>query len=407
MFIVGVILFATAVLISVAWHECGHMWVAQATGMKVRRYFVGFGPKIWSTHKKGTEYGVKALPLGGFCDIAGMYAIDDVAPEDEPRAMYRQKVWKRVAVLLAGPAMNFILAFAAIVAVACVSGLPDQKHLIIAHTACSPEKQLSPVKLSSCSGPSPAEKAGLRPGDMIVGVNGHENLGREQAREAIAQAPGTGVELTIIRNGTTLHVHSGLQKVERFVIDRATGTYAKDSEGHYRTTHVSTIGVYLDYKHKVTLSQVLPASVTFTAELGQKTWEGLISMPRKVGALFHALTGHERDPSTPTSLYGAAVIGGDLADQGQWYSFAMLIISINYFLGLFNLLPLLPLDGGHIMVAVYEKIRDMIRRLRGLGPGNPVDFTKLTPLTFIFLIIGGAYMILVLMTDIINPINIR
>ena len=107
MYVVGLVLLALGILVSVALHECGHMWVARATGMKVRRYFVGFGPTLWSTKRPNklgyTEYGVKAVPLGGFCDIAGMTAVDEIAPEDEPYAMYKQKTWKRVAVLFAGP----------------------------------------------------------------------------------------------------------------------------------------------------------------------------------------------------------------------------------------------------------------------------------------------------------------
>ncbi len=113
MFVIGIVLFALAILVSVALHECGHMWVARATGMKVRRYFVGFGPTLWSTlrpNKLGyTEYGVKAIPLGGFCDIAGMTSVEELTPEDAPYAMYKQKTWKRVAVLFAGPAMNFVI----------------------------------------------------------------------------------------------------------------------------------------------------------------------------------------------------------------------------------------------------------------------------------------------------------
>lgn len=113
---IGIALFALAILVSVALHECGHMWVAQATGMKVRRYFVGFGPTLWSTKRKSNrgandiiEYGVKAVPLGGFCDIAGMTSVEELTPEESDRAMYKQKVWKRVAVLFAGPAMNFLI----------------------------------------------------------------------------------------------------------------------------------------------------------------------------------------------------------------------------------------------------------------------------------------------------------
>ena len=129
MWIIGVAFFALCILVSVALHECGHMWAARATGMKVRRYFVGFGPTLWSTHRPNklgyTEYGVKAVPLGGFCDIAGMTAIDEIAPEDQPYAMYRQKTWKRVLVLFAGPAMNFVIGLVLIYGMALFWGLPN------------------------------------------------------------------------------------------------------------------------------------------------------------------------------------------------------------------------------------------------------------------------------------------
>ena len=128
MFALGVVLFALGLLASIAWHECGHMWAAQRTGMYVRRYFVGFGPTLWSTRRGETEYGIKAIPLGGFCDIAGMTTHDELAPKDEPRAMYRQKSWKRVVVLLAGPVQNLILGFVLIVIMALGVAQPRRKR---------------------------------------------------------------------------------------------------------------------------------------------------------------------------------------------------------------------------------------------------------------------------------------
>ena len=131
MFVIGIVLFALAILISVALHECGHMWIGRATGMKVRRYFVGFGPTLWSTRRGETEYGVKAVPAGGFCDIAGMTAVEELEPDERDRAMYKQKTWKRVAVLFAGPGMNFVIGLVLIYAIALIWGLaePAPAHL--------------------------------------------------------------------------------------------------------------------------------------------------------------------------------------------------------------------------------------------------------------------------------------
>src|SRR6201991_1160983 len=160
MFVFGMIAFALCILISVALHECGHMWVARATGMKVRRYFVGFGPTLWSTRRPNklgyTEYGVKAIPLGGFCDIAGMTSIDEIAPEDRPYAMYKQKTWKRAAVLLAGPAMNFIIGLILIYGIAVIWGLPNlhpPTQAIVGETSCV-KSEVTKGKLGDCLGPS-------------------------------------------------------------------------------------------------------------------------------------------------------------------------------------------------------------------------------------------------------------
>ncbi len=143
MFAIGIVLFALAILVSVALHECGHMWVARATGMKVRRYFVGFGPTVWSTLRPNrlgyTEYGLKAVPAGGFCDIAGMTSVEELTPEESPYAMYKQKTWKRVAVLFAGPAMNFVIGLVLIYGIAVAWGLPNlhpPTTAIVGETSC-------------------------------------------------------------------------------------------------------------------------------------------------------------------------------------------------------------------------------------------------------------------------------
>src|ERR1700760_1617759 len=181
MFVVGIVLFALAILLSVALHECGHMWVARATGMKVRRYFVGFGPTVWSTmrpNKLGsTEYGLKAVPLGGFCDIAGMTSVEELTAEERPYAMYRQKVWKRVAVLLAGPGMNFVIGLVLIYGIAVIWGLPNlhpNTAAVVGQTACvAPQVSKTgdnPYGPCPTPGPGPAGQAGIRPGDTVPKV---------------------------------------------------------------------------------------------------------------------------------------------------------------------------------------------------------------------------------------------
>ena len=170
MFAIGIVLFALAILISVALHECGHMWVARATGMKVRRYFVGFGPTLWSTRRGETEYGVKAIPLGGFCDIAGMTPVEELAARRADRAMYKQQTWKRVAVLFAGPGMNFVICLVLIYAIAVIWGLPN-----LHPPAASSAKQPVPQRKSAGRGREvhrarAGGAAGIRAGDVVVKV---------------------------------------------------------------------------------------------------------------------------------------------------------------------------------------------------------------------------------------------
>ena len=399
-FVIGVVLFALGIAISVALHECGHMWAAQATGMKVRRYFIGFGPKIWSFQRGETEYGIKALPLGGFCDIAGMTALDELEPEELDRAMYRQKTWKRLFVMLAGIGMNFILGFILIVVLAIGWGLPnlnDPPATALGDMSCVPV-QNPDGSLQDCTGSGPAEQAGLQKGDVVTAVNGKPvDAWADFVSETQKQ---TGpFTYTVKRGDQQLTLTVTPQRVQRLV---------KDDAGNKTLKEVSAIGAGQDYYLPVKYNALaaIPASGAFTGDMFIKTFESLAQMPSKVVDLWHAVTGGERDANTPISVVGASVIGGQTAERGLWQVFVLLLASLNFFLGIFNLLPLLPLDGGHMAVTIYEKIRNVFRARRGLPPGNPVDYMKLMPATYVVLFIGGAYMLLTLTADIVNPIQL-
>ncbi|ORM23892.1 M50 family metallopeptidase [Williamsia sp. 1135] len=401
MFALGVVLFALGLLASIAWHECGHMWAAQRTGMKVRRYFVGFGPTLWSTRRGETEYGVKAIPLGGFCDIAGMTTHDELAPEDESRAMYKQKAWKRIVVLAAGPAQNLILGFALIVIMALAWGLPN-----LAESAPAKVGAVSCVsdtvtngESAPCTGAGPAEQAGLLPGDTVVAANG-KSISDYSELSTILRSATAPVALTVDRGGQSLDLTVTPQTV--------TAVKTDDKGAVTATQDVSMVGITYDLPPAFThpsAAGAVPAAFVFTGELVAKTWDSLLSLPSKIGALWTSVTGGERATDTPVSVYGASVIGGDAADNGYWWFFVFLLASINFFLALFNLVPLLPLDGGHMAIVGYEKVRNTLRRSRGLGVGAPVDYLKLMPITYVVLVIMGGYMALTLTADIVNPIK--
>ncbi|MBY6679903.1 MULTISPECIES: M50 family metallopeptidase [unclassified Rhodococcus (in: high G+C Gram-positive bacteria)] len=399
-FVLGVIAFAICIGISIALHECGHMWVAKATGMKVRRYYIGFGPKIFSWRRGETEYGLKAIPAGGFCDIAGMTAVDELAPDEVERAMYKQKTWKRLAVMFGGIAMNFVLAFVLVYTLALGWGLPNRDTTAtVAGTQCVAPQNVE-GDMAPCSGPGPAGAAGIRDGDVITAVNGESTPTFGDVVAAIQDERGS-VSVTVERAGETLTVPVDVQETDRlFAVENG----APDA------TELRTVGAIGVARTPLTLDydavSAIGGSASYTVFIAGQTVQAIVDLPSKVGALWTSITGGERDPNTPISVVGASVIGGQAAERGLWEVFVTLLATLNFFLGAFNLLPLLPLDGGHIAVTVYEGIRNKIRSLRGLGKGAPVNYLKLMPVTYVVILIGGAFMLLTLTADIVNPIQI-
>jgi membrane-associated protease RseP (regulator of RpoE activity) len=403
MFALGVVLFALAILLSVALHECGHMWVARATGMKVRRYFVGFGPTLWSTRRPNrlgdTEYGVKAIPLGGFCDIAGMTSVDQIAPEDEKYAMYRQKVWKRVAVLFAGPGMNFALGLVLIYLVVVIWGVPNlhpPTTAIVGETSCV-APQVSKEKLGDCTGPGPAAVAGIKAGDTIVKVGDTDVTTFEEMATAVRKLDGP-VPVVYERDGQRLNTVVDVTRTQRFT--------SADAE---QPSMVGAMGVSLSQPPAFTEENPLsavPATFAFTGDLAVELGKSLAKIPTKIGALVDAIGGGERDKETPISVVGASIIGGETVDNGLWVAFWFFLAQLNFVLGAVNLVPLLPFDGGHMAIATYEKIRNMIRSARGKVAAGPVNYLKLMPATYVVLVVVVGYMLLTVTADLVNPISL-
>ena len=402
MFVVGIVLFALAILISVALHECGHMWAARATGMKVRRYFVGFGPTLWSTRRGETEYGFKAVPLGGFCDIAGMTPVEDLAPDERDRAMYKQATWKRVAVLFAGPGMNFVICLVLIYVIALIWGLPNlhpPTRAVVGETACvAPE--VSQGKLGNCTGPGPAALAGIRAGDVVVKVGDTPVSSFEDMAVAVRKLHGT-VPVVVERDGKQITTYVDVTPTQRWVSNPQQGSQPAPAT----VGAIGVGGVRLTPTHYGVFSAV-PATVAFTGNLTVEVGKALVTIPTKVGALVHAIGGGQRDPQTPISVVGASIIGGDTVDHGLWVAFWFFLAQLNLILGAVNLLPLLPFDGGHIAVAIFEKIRNTIRSARGKVAAAPVNYLKLMPATYVVLVLVVGYMLLTVTADLVNPIRL-
>src|ERR1700741_3238948 len=308
MFAIGIALFALAILISVALHECGHMWVARATGMKVRRYFVGFGPTLWSTRRGETEYGVKAIPAGGFCDIAGMTSVEELAPDEYDRAMYKQKTWKRVAAVFAGPGMNFVIGFVLIYAIAVIWGLPNlHPSAVIGQTACA-ASELKQGQFEKCTGDGPAAAAGIRAGDVVVKVGDPAVNDFSDMAAAVQKLHGT-VPIVIKRDGQTMTKYVDIAQRQRWVTD---------GKGGEKQATIGVMGVVgsASGPTQYNVISAVPATFTFTGNLSVMLGKSLVAIPTKVGALVHAIGGGERSLDAPISVVGASIIGGGTREHG-------------------------------------------------------------------------------------------
>lgn len=395
----GVALFALGIMVTIALHEWGHMRSALACGMKVRRFYVGFGPTVVKWNRKGIEYGFKAVPLGGFCDIAGMTAMDEIDEDERPYAMVYKPWWQRIFVLSGGVLMNILVGLVVLYAVAVTAGLPDPDAdytPTVAKTACVPASQIDAQTLSDCTGAGPAAEAGIREGDRITAVNGEAVASFVDLRAKLYEMPGKTADLTVERGTEVLHIDVPVTSVTRL-----------NQAGEAVT--VGAIGVTsepVDVMRSYGPLDGIGATVRFSGSMLSATLQGLASFPGKIPGVVASIFGAERDQEGPMSVVGASRVGGELVERSQWTMFLMMLASLNFFLALFNLVPLPPLDGGHIAVVIYEKIRDFIRGLRGIAPGQPADYTKLMPITYVMSAVLLGIGAIVIIADVVNPVRL-
>ncbi|HVV23878.1 MAG TPA: site-2 protease family protein [Pseudonocardiaceae bacterium] len=404
-YIIGVVLFALGIGIAVALHEAGHMLTAKMFGMKVRRFFIGFGPRIWSFRRGETEYGLKIIPAGGFCDIAGMTALDEVTPDEAPRAMWRYPVWKRVVVLVSGSLTHFILGFIILYVMAVTMGLVNlhERPIVGSVAACASDLNLKTLTSQPCKpgDPAPAKDAGLQPGDEILSVAGQPVSTFPEVTSIVQKSHGP-TRFVVDRDGKQLTLTVDIATVKGLTVAEQNA-----ADPHKQPlTPIGMIGAtearYISYNGLTAFG----GTTEFTGAMFQNTWEGIKQLPNRVPSLISAIGGAPRDPNSPMSVVGASRLGGQAVEDSQWAVFWLLLATLQFFLGVFNLLPLLPLDGGHIAVALYERVRNWLRSVRGRPAGGPVDYTKLAPLTLVVVFLGGAMVLLSVTADIVNPISL-
>ncbi len=434
---VGIVLFALLIAASIALHEVGHLLPAKLFGVRVSQYMIGFGPRVWSKQKGETEYGLKAVPLGGYIRMIGMFppakdtpdgqlrvastgrfallvedarkqTLEELQPGDEDRVFYKLPVRKRMAIMLGGPTMNLLLAFVLFTLVFVGIGIGQATTIVADVVPCTPTAtNLSGATnaAGSCptgSGPSGAASAGLQPGDTIVAVGGRPVDGWESMTGAISAAGAGPTTITVDRAGQQVALPADLTTVPRPVIDengKATGAVQQRP----------FLGVGPTYE---TVRQPLSTVPGQMWSITTASVKALIGLPVRLYELAGTLiSGGERDPMGPVSVVGVSRLGGEVAAsqetlQSKASTFLALAASLNLFLFLFNLLPVLPLDGGHVAGATWEAVRRKAAAWRGRPDPGPVDVARLLPVAYAVSILLIGMSLIVIYADFVKPITL-
>ena len=381
------VLIIAGILVMVFFHELGHYLTAKWAGMKVTEFFIGFGPRLWSFRKGETEYGFKPIPAGAYVKIIGMHNLEEVDPEDEPRTYRQQPYWRRLSVAVAGSAMHFLMALLLLFLIYAAIGVQndDSRRWTV----------------DGVSADSPAEEAGLRPGDRLLAIGGDEVTTFDSVRELVGDRGGEEVTIRYERDGE--------------VVEREVTLASRNPAGE----QVGFLGVGPEFPEE----RLNPFEATGRAfgDFGRVTWESgkaLVSFftPAHLGEYADKVSspGTETEPSDSggsaeiseddqnrfLSPIGAVRIGTRLSESGI-AGYFLFFVMINIFVGIFNLVPLLPLDGGHVAIATYEKIRSSIS-----GRRYYVDVAKLMPITYGVVLLLATIGITALYLDVVDPVQL-
>lgn len=415
------VLFFSLLMVSVALHEVGHMVPAKRFGVKVPKYFVGFGRTLWSTRRGDTEYGVKLWPLGGFVQLLGMYPPrdparpqtrwqrfaddvraaewDEIMPEDTGRLFYERPTWQKVVTMLGGITMNLLIAFVLLWGVLGIHGLWQPQTTVASIQECVITEARDDMTCTPDDPPSPASLAGLRAGDVVVEFNGVTVDDYGHLSGLIRANLGGEAVLVVERDG----VRQRLATVNTLV------TTVPDELDPSKGVSAGWLGVRPEHA----LVKGGPGEALATMwTLSKQSAVALVQFPAKVWAVVaDMVTGQPRDVYGPLSILGASTIAGEVAAGNgtvgdKVATFASLLASVNLFLALFNLVPLPPLDGGHVVGALYEGVRRSWARLRGRPDPGPVDTALMVPIAYVvgaFLLLCGVALIV---ADIVSPLRL-
>jgi membrane-associated protease RseP (regulator of RpoE activity) len=392
--IIGILAFVIALLASVMIHEFGHYITAKKYGMRVSEFFLGFGKRLWSFTRGETEFGIKAIPAGGYCRIEGMTATDVMPAGEESRAFFKATSGRKLVVLGAGSFLHFVLGFVILLTIFAGIGTSKPTNTISEISQCVPQSN------SACKQgdpKSPALIAGLQAGDVITSLNGIPVNNWSKDVEIIRSSAGKEIAIEIERDG----------EVQNLSVVAATRVVDGKEYGF--------LGIVNEY--------VLVRDTPFTSIKNSAlvSWDfigssakAIVSLPSKIPALWGAtVSGTERDPNGLVGIVGVAQVSGQavstegLSNSERIQTFLLIIASLNFFVGVFNLLPILPLDGGHMAVAIADEIRAFFARIRGKARPDGINVNKLAPVTMVVFVLLAALTVLLLAADILNPVQVN
>ncbi|MFI8594705.1 M50 family metallopeptidase [Microbacterium sp. NPDC078428] len=433
-FVIGILIMIVGLAVSIALHEIGHLVPAKRFGVRVGQYMIGFGPTLFSRRRGETEYGVKALPIGGYISMAGMYPpppeerdaaasgtrsgragggffatmvqdaraanADTMVDADDDRVFWRLPVWKRIVIMLGGPLMNLVLAIVLFAILFTGIGVQQASTTIASISECIAPAGSTQTECSASDPAAPAAEAGLRPGDRILAIDGSPVASFDEASAIIRDSPDRQLTFTIERDGRQSAVAVTPMLAER---------PATDAAGEATTEAVGFVGFSPTAEY---VRQPVWAGPEAAIENVGAVAGVIVQLPVKLtDTAISLFTGSERDPDGPLSVVGVGRLAGEVAAidapvLNRVAGILGLLASLNIALFVFNLIPLLPLDGGHIVVALWDGIKRAWAKSFRRPPPGPVDATKLVPVTFVVvvLLIGmGAVLIL---ADLVNPIQL-
>jgi len=434
-YLLGVLIVVFGLLISIGLHEIGHLVPAKKFGVRVPQYMIGFGPTIWSTTRGETEYGVKLIPLGGYVRLVGMYppgdprraskkgrlaefvqsardaSMEEVRPGEEHRAFYNLSAPKKLIVMFGGPFMNLVIAFVLLSVLYVGFGQMTPTTTLASVSQCVLAADAPADATCSENDPvAPAAAAGLQPGDTITAWNGTQVQSWDELSALIQRTGGQEVDVTFTRDGVE-HTTSATPIVAQRPEFNEDGTAALDSNGDMVTHPVGFMGMGAS-------TELVSQSITqVPGALGEQlagTAKIIGSLPARLVDITHAAFGHEeRDANSVVGIVGIGRFAGELAStQGlntpQYVAANLigLVVSLNIALFAFNMVPLPPLDGGHIASALYEGARRRVVKLAGRGYSGPADTARLLPLTYTVFILLTGMSVLLIYADIVNPVKL-